>query len=150
MTRKTLITTTLLALAGSQASAQSPTIIRDNDRPTRQVFMQRVPVTMSGTATTVSVDIPAGKVLVLEQVGFSGNLNTATASFRVQITNGAQTDSITLIPKFYRQNANGFLFIHSEQVRFYSSGATRVGVFSDAGAASNVFVQLIGHLVDEP
>jgi hypothetical protein len=131
------------------------TLVRDVDGPTKQPFQTEVKVTVAAglTSNTGSIDVPVGKLMVIEHISVQG---TAPAGQNVfaSITNHVAPD-LTLRKHIFPAKNQVFgtsnYFLVSESLRLYAD-APGIGVRIDRDASTSIasaaFV-VSGYFVDK-
>ncbi len=136
----------------------TPLAVRDVDSA-RQPFQQEVSVSVSDGATNgfATIDVPAGKRLVVEYVsGYAVVPAGQTAAFSLQTTVNGVAQSHFLIGEGPRtvDGTNPDQFRVSQLTRLYADGAafTRVGINrgSPHTDSASGFMTVSGYLVDLP
>jgi hypothetical protein len=131
------------------------TLVRDVDNPTKQPFQTEVKVTVaSGLSAAVgSIDVPSGKLMVIEHVSIQGTAPAGQSIFP-SISSHVVPD-LTLRKQIFPPKSQVFgtsnYFLVSESLRLYAD-APSIGVRLDrdafAGTCTALFV-VSGYFVDK-
>jgi hypothetical protein len=146
-----------LAKSGeSFARMEDPvTLVRDVDNPTKQPFQTEVKVTVAVglTANTGSIEVPLGKLMVIEHVSIQGTAPAGQSIFP-SITSHVVPD-LTLRKHIFPAKNQVFgasnYFLVSESLRLYADGPSigvRIDRDSSTGSSSALFV-VSGYFVDK-
>ena len=131
-----------------------PVPVRDVDRPTAEPFQQEVEVTIpeGHGGENGFITVPAGKILVIEQVSATGNApDGQSLSFYVLsrvLPDDTRRPHRLLAVK--EEDVPNSFFVASQQVRIYAEAvaSVRISRVGSAGTASATFV-VSGHLVNK-
>jgi len=140
--------------------ATNPVLVRDVDNPARHAFQQEVDVTFNAGETFVNptIDVPAGKRLVVEYVSITACLPAGQKLTNAEIRTGA-TGGNPFVAMIVTPGSTACAdlfdgFTASQMVRFYKDagmGGLVVSVGRNVGTDfGSVDSTIVGYLVDLP
>ena len=144
--------------------ASSPVPVAATDNPARQAVQQDSPLTFgsiqpNGTAEgTATLTVPAGKILVIETVGYTFLGFTNLNNVEVTVISGSVTmpstpTSVNYFLNLVPANSRGF-FSSTQAVKLYAQPSSTVTLRAEVavapGAVTGTDMAISGYLVNAP